>query len=538
MMTTALTLVQQLERAEKYFSRKQVISRTNEGVIHRLTYKDIGKRTRALSSALEKLGLKKGDRVATLAWNHHRHLEAYFAVPCMGGVLHMANFRLSAEHLTYILNHAEDKFLLIDESIVPIVEKIQDQLKTVEGYIIMTDQPTLPDTTLQPAYSYEDLVMQGNPSYEYHVELDENDPAAMCYTSATTGKPKGVLYSHRGIVLHSFAIGLADTLGLSESDVIMPVVPMFHVNAWGLPFASTWFGTTQVLPGPMFTPKLLAEFIESEKVTISAGVPTIWLGLLKELEQKEYDTSSLRAIVCGGSAAPRGLIQAFESKFKIPFLHAYGLTETTPVVTSARLKSYQRNLPEEERLDFRSKQGIVVPGLEIKVVNDDGEVQSNGEEMGELLVRGPWIADEYYKDERTKEAFKDGWFHTGDIATIDEEGNIKLVDRTKDLIKSGGEWISSVDLENALMAHEAVFEAAVVAVPHPKWLERPVACVVLHENKKVEKEELLQYLSGQFAKWWVPDDIVFMKELPKTSVGKFLKRSLREQLKDHLVENA
>jgi fatty-acyl-CoA synthase len=536
MMNTPLTLIQKLERAEKYFPRKQVISRTGE-TIHRLTYKDIGKRTRALSSALEKLGVEKGDRVATLAWNHHRHLEAYFAVPCMGAVLHMANFRLAPEHLIYIINHAEDKVLLIDDSIVPIVEKIQDQLKTVKAYIVMTDQEKLPETTLSPAYSYEDIVMQGNPNYEYDGNFDENQAAAMCYTSATTGKPKGVMYSHRGLVLHSMSVGMADTLALSESDVIMPVVPMFHVNAWGIPFAATWFGTTQVLPGPMFTPKLLAELIESEKVTLTAGVPTIWLGLLNEFEQNEYDTSSLRGIVCGGSAAPRGLIRAFEMKYKIPFLHAYGMTETTPIVTAARLKSYQMNLPEEEKLDIRSKQGIVVPGLEVKIINDAGEVKSDGKEMGELLVRGPWIADEYYKDDRSAEAFRDGWLHTGDIATIDEEGNIKLVDRTKDLIKSGGEWISSVDLENVLMAHEGVFEAAVVAVPHPKWMERPVACVVPKENYKnsLTKEELLEYLGAQFAKWWIPDDVVFMDQIPKTSVGKFLKRSLREQLRGHLV---
>ncbi|MBB6453534.1 fatty-acyl-CoA synthase [Salirhabdus euzebyi] len=539
MMNTPLTLIQKLERAEKYFSRKQVISRTGEK-IHRLTYKDVGKRTRALSSGLARLGVQKGDRVATLAWNHHRHLEAYFAVPCMGAVLHMANFRLSAEHLVYILNHAEDKVLLIDDSIVPIVEQIQDQLETVEAYVVMTDAKELPETTLSPVYSYEDIVMKGDPNYQYEDQFDENQPAAMCYTSATTGKPKGVVYTHRGLVLHSMALGLSDTLGLSESDVLMPVVPMFHVNAWGLPFACTWFGTTQVLPGPMFTPKLLAELIESEKVTLTAGVPTIWLGLMNEFEQNEYDTSTLRGIVCGGSAAPRGLIRAFESKYNIPFLHAYGLTETTPVVTAARLKSYQMDLPEEERLDIRSKQGIVVPGLEVKVINDSGEVKPDGQEMGELLVRGPWIANEYYKDERSKDAFRDGWLHTGDIATIDTEGNIKLVDRTKDLVKSGGEWISSVDLENFLMAHEGVFEAAVIAVPHPKWVERPVGCVVLKADYKnsVTREELLTYLGTQFPKWWIPDDIVFLDEIPKTSVGKFLKRSLREQLKDHLVEKA
>ncbi|SES67818.1 fatty-acyl-CoA synthase [Salinibacillus kushneri] len=540
MMNTPLTLVQKIERAEKYFSKKQVISRTGSK-IHRLTYKDVGKRARALSSALEKLGIQKGDRVATLAWNHHRHLKAYFAVPCMGAVLHMANFRLSQEHLSYILNHAEDKVLLIDDDIVPVVEKIQDKLETVKAYVILTDEETLPSTTLSPVYSYEDLVAEGDSQYDYNTYLlDENAPAAICYTSATTGKPKGVEYTHRGLVLHSMALGLSDTLGLSESDVLMPVVPMFHVNAWGLPFASTWFGTTQVLPGPMFTPKRLAEFIEEERVTLTAGVPTVWLGLLNELEQKDYDMSSLRAVVCGGSAAPRGIIRAFESKHGIPFLHAYGLTETTPVVTTATLKSYQQDLPEEEKLDVRSKQGIIVPGLEAKVVNDRGEVKADGKEMGELLVRGPWIADEYYNDERTKDAFQDGWLHTGDIATIDEEGNIKLVDRTKDLIKSGGEWISSVDIENVLMAHESVFEAAVVAVPHPKWMERPVACVVLKDGYKgqVSKEDLLDYMRPQFAKWWLPDDVIFMDELPKTSVGKFLKRSLRDELKDHLMENA
>lgn len=539
-MNTPLTLVQKIERAEKYFSKKQVISRTGSK-IHRLTYKDVGKRARALSSALEKLGIQKGDRVATLAWNHHRHLKAYFAVPCMGAVLHMANFRLSQEHLSYILNHAEDKVLLIDDDIVPVVEKIQDKLETVKAYVILTDEETLPSTTLSPVYSYEDLVAEGDSQYDYNTYLlDENAPAAICYTSATTGKPKGVEYTHRGLVLHSMALGLSDTLGLSESDVLMPVVPMFHVNAWGLPFASTWFGTTQVLPGPMFTPKRLAEFIEEERVTLTAGVPTVWLGLLNELEQKDYDMSSLRAVVCGGSAAPRGIIRAFESKHGIPFLHAYGLTETTPVVTTATLKSYQQDLPEEEKLDVRSKQGIIVPGLEAKVVNDRGEVKADGKEMGELLVRGPWIADEYYNDERTKDAFQDGWLHTGDIATIDEEGNIKLVDRTKDLIKSGGEWISSVDIENVLMAHESVFEAAVVAVPHPKWMERPVACVVLKDGYKgqVSKEDLLDYMRPQFAKWWLPDDVIFMDELPKTSVGKFLKRSLRDELKDHLMENA
>ncbi|KAB7709010.1 long-chain-fatty-acid--CoA ligase [Bacillus aerolatus] len=537
MMNVPLTVGSLLERAERFFPKKQVISRTHSR-IHRLTYKEVGERTRRLMSALKTLGIRKGERAGTLAWNHHRHLEVYFAAPGIGAVLHTINMRLSPEHIIYIINHAEDKVLFIDEDIVPLIERIADKLPTVKAYVIMTDQPEMPETTLQPVYSYEQLLKAGNPDEQFITDIGENEPAGMCYTSATTGNPKGVIYSHRGIVLHSYALGLADTAALSESDVAMAVVPMFHVNAWGVPFAAAWFGTTQVMPGPQFTPKLLAEFIEQEKVTITAGVPTIWLGLMRELEEASYDISSLRAVLCGGSAAPRGMIQTFEQKFNVPFLHAYGMTETSPLATVSRLKSYQSNLSEEEKLDQRAKQGLLVPGLEMKIVGAHGEVAWDGKEMGELLIRGPWIANEYYKDERTNEAFKDGWLYTGDVATVDEEGVIKLVDRTKDLIKSGGEWISSVDLENALMAHEAVFEASVVAVPDAEWQERPVACVVLKDHFKgqVEKEELLQFLAPQFAKWWLPDDVVFIEEIPKTSVGKFLKRALREQLKGHYAE--
>lgn len=536
MMNVQLTIAPLMERAEQYFSRKQVISRTATGM-YRFTYEEIGKRTRRLASALEKLGVKRGDRVGTLAWNHHRHLEAYFAIPGMGAVLHTINIRLSPEHITYIINHAEDQVLLIDDDLLPLIERCKDHLHTVKAYILMTDHDELPASSLEPLYSYEALLQEGDPHYQYPTDIQENDPAGMCYTSATTGKPKGVVYTHRGIVLHCMGIGLADSLALSESDVCMPVVPMFHVNAWGLPFAAAWFGTTQVLPGPRFTPQILAELIESERVTVAAGVPTIWLGLYQQLEKGRYNTSSLRGIVCGGSAAPRGLIKAFAEQFNIPVLHAYGMTETSPLVTVSRLKSYQQELPFETKLDLYAKQGMVVPGLEVKVVGPHGEVKWDGKEMGELLVRGPWIADEYYRDERTREAFQDGWLHTGDVATIDEEGTIKLVDRTKDLIKSGGEWISSVDLENALMAHEAVLEAACIGVPHPQWDERPVACVVPKEasKDKVTKEELLAYLAPQFPKWWLPDDIVFMSEIPKTTVGKFLKRALREQFRHHLT---
>lgn len=523
-----------LEHAETFFSKKQVISQTHDK-LHYLTYADIGRRTRRLMSVLKELGAQKGDRIGTLAWNHHRHLEIYFAAPGIGSVLHTINIRLSPEHIIYIINHAEDKILFIDEDVLPLIEKIQPHLKTVEAFVVMTDKDELQESTLHPIYSYETLLQTGDPTYPFIIDIDENEPAGMCYTSATTGKPKGVLYSHRGIVLHSYALGLTDTAAISESDVSMAVVPQFHVNAWGTPFACTWFGSTQVMPGPRFTPKRLAEFIEKFKVTITAGVPTIWLGLLRELDNGDYDTSSLRAVLCGGSAAPLGLIKAFEQKYNIPFYHAYGATETTPLATISRLKSYQMDLTDDEKLEERSRQGILVPGLEMKVMGDDGEAEWNGKEMGELLLRGNWIADGYYNDNRSESAFIDGWFHTGDVVTVDEEGTVKIVDRTNDLIKSGGEWISSVDLENALMAHAAVFEASVVAIPDAQWQERPIACVVLNEgfSNPIMKEELLDFLKPQFAKFWLPDDVLFFDDIPKTSVGKFLKRQLREQVQEH-----
>ncbi|MFE8696264.1 long-chain fatty acid--CoA ligase [Cytobacillus sp. FJAT-53684] len=537
MMQTPLTMTQMINRAERFFPKKEVVSRTASG-IQRFTYKQIAERTRRLAEALQKLGVERGDKVGTLAWNHHRHLEAYFAIPCSGAVLHTINIRLSPQHIVYIINHAEDKVLLIDSDILPLIEAIKDKIPAVKAFVIMTDEPELPETTLSPVYHYEKLLEEATGEYAYPDDLDENAPAGMCYTSATTGNPKGVVYSHRGIILHSMALGMADSAAVSEKDIAMPVVPMFHANAWGLPFAAVWFGTNMVMPGPYFTPKLLAELIQDEKVTITAGVPTIWLGLLKELDENTYDMSSLRSVLCGGAAAPKGMIKAFEQKHKIPFMHAYGMTETSPLVVISTLKSYQEELSYEERLDIKAKQGILVPGLEMKVVGKDGEVAWDGKEMGEFAVRGPWIASEYYKDERTAEAFHDGWLYTGDVVTIDEEGYMKIVDRTKDLIKSGGEWISSVDLENALMAHEAVFEAAVIAVPHEQWQERPVGCVVLKDayKGKVDKAELFEFLKPQFAKWWIPDDILFLEEIPKTSVGKFLKMALRDQIHKDYAE--
>ncbi|MER2126752.1 long-chain fatty acid--CoA ligase [Solibacillus sp.] len=530
MMQTPLVLTDLLKRAETYYAHKEIISRTSDEMVHRLTYGEWVKRARKLAHALTKLGMESGDKIASFAWNQHRHLEAYFAVPCAGAVLHMVNIRLSPEHIAYIINHAEDKILIIDEDLVPLIEEVQAELKTVQHYIIMADGE-LPKTTLPNALSYEALLAEADETFAFPEDLDENLPASMCYTSATTGNPKGVVYTHRSLVLHSMTISMTDTMGISERDTILPIVPMFHVNAWGMPFAAVNVGATQVLIGPQFTPKLILDFIEKYGVTKTAGVPTIWLGALQEQEKQARDLSSLQAIFCGGSASPKGLIKKYE-ELGIHYIVAYGMTETSPIVSMSRDLSHMDDWSLDEKIETRAMQGLTVPGIESSIVNENGEVPWDGETMGELRLRGPWIAAEYYKDERTADAFMDGWLYTGDIAVRSKEGFIKITDRTKDLIKSGGEWISSVDLENALMSHDAVFEAAVIAIPHAKWQERPLACVVLKEGAHATKEELIEFLSGQFAKWWMPDDIVFLAEIPKTSVGKFLKAKLRESVNE------
>ncbi|MGM9988433.1 MAG: long-chain fatty acid--CoA ligase [Bacillaceae bacterium] len=537
MLNAPLVIPAMLERAEKLFPKKKVISRTQKE-IQEITYKEIGERTRRLASALAKLGVKRGDKVGTFAWNHHRHLECYFAIPSIGAVLHTVNIRLSSEHISYILNHAEDVVLLVDVDLLQAIENIKEHLKNVRAIVVMTDETSLPETSLENIYHYEQLLAEGDPHYQFVKDIEEDEAAGMCFTSATTGNPKGVIYSHKAISLHSMALGLADTFAISEGDICMPVVPMFHVNAWGLPFACTWFGTTQVLPGPLFTPKILAELISTYRVTLAAGVPTIWMAFLKELEEQEYDITSLRGLICGGSAVPLGMIRAYEQKYHIPFIHAYGMTEASPVVTVSRLKSYDYELSDQEQLHVLATQGYTVPGVEFKVIGGNGDVKWDGKEMGELVLKSPWVVDSYYDlGELSTSSFSDGWFYTGDIVTIDEEGRIRIVDRTKDLIKSGGEWISSVDLENALMAHEGVFEAAVIAVPHEVWQERPLACVVLKDEAKgaITSEQLKQFIEPHFAKWWIPDEILIVDEIPKTTVGKFMKRALRDTYKNYFI---
>ena len=533
MMDYQLTLTPLLERARRLFPKKEIVTKSGPG-LERFTYEQMTERVARLANALEKLGVKRGDRVATFAWNNARHLELYFAVPCMGAVLHPLNLRLPGDQVAYIIAHADDQILFVDPSLLPAVEKLAPLLKNVKHYVVMGDK--VPEgTTLKPVFAYEDLLSSASPNFPWP-NLHENDAAAMCYTSGTTGNPKGVVYSHRSIYLHSLGLSMTDSFGLSERDVFMPVVPMFHVLAWGTPFATVMLGSTLVFPGPHLQPRDLAELIQAEKVTLTAGVPTLWLGLLALLEKERYDLSSLRGMIVGGAAAPRSMIEGFEQKHGLEIIHAWGMTEMSPLGTVSHLKSYQQQLPDAERFAIRAKQGIPVPGVEIRAIDESGkEVAWDGKAFGELQVKGPWVVSSYYNDERSVDSFMDGWFRTGDVVTIDSEGFVQIVDRTKDLVKSGGEWISSQDLENAIMGHPKVLEAAVIAIPHPKWQERPLACVVPKPEFKesITKAEILDYLSDRFSKMYLPDDVVFIDTVPKTSVGKFDKKVLRVQYKDY-----
>ncbi|MTI86034.1 MAG: long-chain fatty acid--CoA ligase [Firmicutes bacterium] len=538
MMEYPLTLKNLLMRNRQLFGKKEVVSRNLTGDF-RYTYKDFYHRVCRLANVLASLDIKQGDKVATLAWNTHRHLELYFAIPCYGAVLHTLNLRLSREHLAYIINHAEDKVIFVDEDLVPLLESVQDQISTVKHFIVLDDTRKIPETGLKPVSSYEQSVAKAPDHYDFP-DIDEWSPAAMCYTSATTGNPKGVVYTHRGLFMHAMALTNVDSLGLSEKDILMPVVPMFHVNAWGTPFAAVWVGSTLVMPGKRLDPQSLCQLIEQEKVTASPGVPTIWMGIAQLLESgAQYQLKSLRALVSGGAPLPEALIKRLD-KYNIPVMHAYGMTETTPLVLVSNPKSYMNSLSVEEKYRLGSRQGLLVPGLEMKVIGENGqEVPWDGKQIGELWLRGPWIAKEYYKEpETSRETFVDGWMRTGDIVNVDEEGYVLIVDRAKDLIKSGGEWISSVDLENTIMAHTAVVETAVIAIPHEKWQERPLACVVLKESEigKVSKQDILDFLRERVAKWWIPDEIIFVNQIPKTSTGKFSKRIIREMYRNRELQ--
>lgn len=533
MMDYQLTLRPILERAYKLFPKRTIATKVGPHM-HRYTYADMYARAGQLAGALRRLGVQPGDRVATLAWNSYRHLELYFGIPCMGAVCHTLNLRLPPEQLIYIINHAADRIIFVDQSLLPLLEKISDHLKTVEHVIVMADAPL--QTTLQNTLSYEDLLAAESADFAWP-DLDERSAAAMCYTSGTTGNPKGVVYSHRSTYLHTMSACLTDTIGLSQMDVSMPVVPMFHVMAWGLPYAATMVGADQVFPGPHLQPRDLAELIQAERITFTGGVPTLWLGILNLLENERYDLSSLRCMVVGGSAAPRSMIEAFEKKHNLKILHAWGMTETSPIGTICNLRREVQTLPEDQHFAIRARQGIPSPGVEIRAVDDHGqEVAWDGKTFGELQVRGPWVIGAYYNDPRSDDAFMDGWFRTGDVVNISADGYMQIVDRTKDLVKSGGEWISTVEVESAIMGHPAVLEAAVIAVPHPKWQERPLALVVARPNAaQPSKESIYELLSQHFAKWQLPDDIVFVEAIPKTSVGKFDKKVIREQYKDYVL---
>jgi fatty-acyl-CoA synthase len=521
-----LTVPAVLRRAEALFGQKEVATRLPDRSFHRYTYADLVARARRFAAALRTLGIERGDRVATLCWNHHQHLEVYFGAPVGGMVVHTLNLRLHASDLTYIANHAGDRVLVVDESLLPIFESFREQAP-FEHVIVVSHSGQVPDGAIE----YEELLSRVTDEDYDEPDLEENEAAAMCYTSGTTGQPKGCLYSHRAIMLHTLASTQAGTLGIQESDTVLPVVPMFHANAWGFPFTCTFVGAKQVLPGPYLDPPSLLEAFEQERVTLTAGVPTIWLGILQMLDKDPdaFDLSSLRGMVVGGSAAPRAMIEGFQERHGLHVIHAWGMTEMTPLGSVSELPSDLRDAPKEEQYAFRAKQGIPAPFVEIRARGVDGLVPWDGESMGELEVRGPWIVSAYYEAESADRFTEDGWFKTGDIVTIDRYGCIEIQDRAKDVIKSGGEWISSVGLENALMGHPAVAEAAVIAVPDEKWSERPLAVVVLKEGEAATPDELRAYLEPNFARWWLPDQFEFVDEIPKTAVGKFRKTALREQ---------
>ncbi|MBK5224588.1 MAG: long-chain fatty acid--CoA ligase [Acidimicrobiia bacterium] len=533
MQATQLTMPHMFERAERYFPEKEVVTATPTG-IERTTYGEWAKRARRLGGVLDQLGISADGRVGSFAWNTQRHLELWFAAPCSGRVLHTLNIRLFPEQLTYIVNHAEDEVIFVDLSLMGLLGPLLSTFTTVKHLVVMNDTGgEVPAVDADIAvYDYEELLAAAEP-VQWNVD-DENQAASMCYTSGTTGNPKGALYSHRSTFLHTFGAMAADGVGIRESDIVLPVVPMFHANAWGLAHVAVATGAKLVMPGPDLSPGALLNLIESERVTVAAGVPTIWMGVLDAIDGR--DISSLRAIPCGGSAVPKALSEGFRQKTGLPILQAWGMTETSPIASVCTIKSSLGDLTDDEKADIRTTVGIVSFGVEMRVVDPDSleEQPWDGETSGELQVRGPWVIREYYNDERSPESFTaDGWLKTGDVATVDANGYIRLVDRTKDVIKSGGEWISSVELENEIMAHPAVAEAAVIGVPHPKWQERPLACVVVREGESLTKDELMAFLEPRVAKWWLPDDVQFIDAVPKTSVGKFSKKDLRNQFEDY-----
>ncbi len=527
-----------IDHAARFHGDREIVTRTIEGPIARTTYKQVHLRARKVAQALTRLGIEEGDIVATMAWNTARHLEAWYGIMGMGAVCHTLNPRLFAEQLVYIVNHAEDKVIFLDLTFVPILEAIAGKLPNVKAYVVMTDRAHMPETSLPNALCFEEIVEAEDGEFKW-AEVDENAACGLCYTSGTTGNPKGVLYSHRSNVLHSMAANMGDALGMKSSDAILPVVPMFHANAWGIAFAAPAVGAKIVMPGANMDGESIYELLDKEQVTVTAAVPTVWLMLLQYLEKTGAQLPKLDRVVIGGSAAPRSMIEVFEEKYDVKVFHAWGMTEMSPMGTLGALKAGMDELPLEKQIDVKVKQGRAIYTVEMKITDDDGnELPSDGKAFGHLMVRGPAIAGAYLKGEGGNILDKDGWFDTGDVATIDAQGYMQITDRAKDVIKSGGEWISSIEIENLAVGHPKVTEAAVIGIVHPKWDERPLLIVVAKEGENPSKDEILRYMEGKIAKWWMPDDVVFVEEIPHTATGKIQKLALREKFKDYTLPTA
>ncbi len=543
MMDMPLLVSSLLTHAARHFPDVEIVSRRIEGDIHRYTWSDCAQRCAQLANALTAAGVNQGDRVATLAWNGYRHLETYYAVGGMGSVIHTINPRLHPEQIAWIVNHAEDRYLAFDLTFLPIIEGIAALCPTVRGWIAMCDRDRMPaDSKIPNLLCYEELIASGSGTFDWP-QIDERSAVALCYTSGTTGNPKGALYSHRSTILHAYAAALPDAMGCSTRDSILPVVPMFHVNAWGLPYICAMVGAKLVFPGAALDGKSLYELFEAEKITYSAGVPTVWLGLLQYVSSNNLKFSTFSRTVIGGSACPPAMIKAFREQYGVEVIHAWGMTELSPLGTVSQLMSKHLDLPESDQMTVFAKQGKSLFGVDMKIVGDDGQdLPWDGKTFGDLLVRGPWVVKSYFRGEGGDPLRKDehghDWFPTGDVATIDADGYMQITDRSKDVIKSGGEWISSIDLENLAIGHPAVAQAAVIGIAHPKWDERPLLIVVRKAGMDVSKEELLAYYEGKIAKWWTPDDVQFVDSIPLGATGKLLKTRLREQFKDYRLPSA
>ncbi|TAL53638.1 3-(methylthio)propionyl-CoA ligase [Pandoraea sp.] len=530
MMQVPLLISSILRHAARHHGDTEIVSRRIEGDVHRYTYRGLQQRAKQLARALLALGVEPGERVGTLAWNGYRHLEIYYAVSGMGAVCHTINPRLFPEQIEYIVNHAEDRYVFFDLTFLPLVERLAPRCPDVRGWVAMTDRAHMPASEVG-LLCYEELLDAQDSDYAWP-EFDESTASSLCYTSGTTGNPKGVLYSHRSTVLHSYGAALPDSMALSARDSVLPVVPMFHVNAWGLPYAVPLTGAKLVLPGKDLDGRSLYELFEAEGVTFSAGVPTVWLGLLDHVKKNGLRFSTLNRTVIGGSACAPAMIRTFEEDYGVQVIHAWGMSEMSPLGTLCKLRVKHANLPREAQRALLEKQGSAIYGVDLKIVGSDGqELPWDGESFGDLLVRGPWVIDTYFKGD--KSPLINGWFPTGDVATIDADGYVHITDRSKDVIKSGGEWISSIDVENVVMAHPAVHEAACIAISHPKWDERPLLVIVKKPGAQVTREEILKFYEGRVAKWWIPDDVVFVDEIPHTATGKMQKLKLRERFKDY-----